>query len=185
MDKIWVVPVSVTLLLLIFGLMWWSWCRRSCRDAKLGGYPVPVDLSVPLLRLPIIYVATTQFADRLERVLVRGLEFRASGEVLWYSHGLLFELSSGPIWLPATVITNCDLASFTIDRGVERGGLVAIEWRPLSVLSSSSVNASGEAVNVAANTEIVVSYLRAKVSTDTSRLLRAVQELNPEKVESE
>ncbi|WP_022885135.1 hypothetical protein [Glaciibacter superstes] len=130
MDRI--LPGIIVALVLIglLALMWRGWRRRSARDADVpAGHPLPTELSPELARADVYYVATTPRDVPLERLAVRGLAFRAHGELLVTGEGLVLNLDGEEaFFVPAGAIDALTDATWTIDRAVEPGGLVLLGW---------------------------------------------------------
>jgi hypothetical protein len=75
------------------------------------------------------YVATTIAGEPLNRVTAYGLGFRGKAEVLVADSGLLISRrGERPLAIAAGQISNFEFAQAVIDRGVEKDGLVAINW---------------------------------------------------------
>lgn len=127
-------PVSTTIvivvLLLALALMAFSWRRRKNRQAGLDLItPVPEALGAQLAAASGLYLATTPAGDRLNRVAVGGLGFRARLTVIVTEAGIVLPFpGASDVFIPTPAIVSVDTASWTIDRGIEPGGLVAITW---------------------------------------------------------
>lgn len=122
-----IVLVAVALL----GVLAWAWWRRSRRDAALVA-PVgeaPADAAVRSI-FPTLYVATTRHGEPLERLAIRGLGFRSRSDVTVTDAGVALDLTGQPrIWIGVPRIVEVAQATVTIDRVVERDGLVRLSWR--------------------------------------------------------
>lgn|SRR5690606_11473189 len=159
------IPALVILALIViafvFGVL--GWRNRRRRQSHLDVVPVPPsEIGEELARERVLYVATTIAEEPLERVVVGGLGFRAKGEVRIARGGLVLDLAgSRTAFIPVADIRGVGLASWTIDKGVEEGGLVFVRWK------------LGET--------IVDSYLR---SDDSQRLLDELTELSPRAAEA-
>lgn len=154
------IPALVVLAMLViaFVLMALGWRNRRRRQSNLDAVPVPpTEIGEVLGTERVLYVATTLAEQPLERVVVGGLGFRAKGEVRIARGGIVLDLAgSRPAFIPVADIRGVGLASWTIDKGVEEGGLVFVRWE----LGGTPVD----------------SYLRSERST---QLLDQLTELSP------
>lgn len=159
------IPALVILALIVialtFGVL--GWRNRRRRQSHLDVVPVPPsEIGEEFARERVLYVATTIAEEPLERVVVAGLGFRAKGEVRIARGGLVLDLAgSRTAFIPVGDIRGVGLASSTIDKGVEEGGLVFVRW----LLGDTLVD----------------SYLR---SDDSERLLNELTELSPSAAEA-
>lgn len=160
-----VVPalLMVALIVIAFTFMLLGWRNRRRRQSHLDVVPVPPsEVGEEVGREKVLYVATTLADEPLERVVVGGLGFRAKGEVRISRGGLVLDLAGArPAFIPVDDIRGVGLSSWTIDKGVEEGGLVFVRWQ------------LGDTV--------VDSYLR---SDHSERLLDALTELSPTAAEA-
>ncbi|QNO36382.1 hypothetical protein H4J02_07480 [Protaetiibacter sp. SSC-01] len=159
MDERLIPALAVLALLVIaFVFMALGWRNRRRRQTALDVVAVPpAEIGEELARESVLYVATTLAEQPLERVVVEGLAFRAKGEVRIAANGLVLDLrGSRPAFIPVADIRGVGLATWTIDRGVEDGGLVFLRWE-----------LGGQAVDT---------YLRSERSQE---LLDALTELSP------
>ncbi len=120
----------VALIVIAFAFMWLGWRNRRRRQSALDVVPVPPDeIGEELGRERVLYVATTLAEQPLERVVVEGLAYRAKGEVRIARGGVVLDLAGArPAFIPVGDIRGVGLATWTIDRGVEDGGLVFVRW---------------------------------------------------------
>lgn len=155
-----VIPALVVLAMIVtaFVLMGLGWRNRRRRQSRLDVVPVPPDeIGDEIARERVLYVATTLAEEPLERVVVGGLGFRAKGEVRIARGGIVLDLAgSRAAFVPVGDIRGVGLATWTIDKGVEEGGLVFVRWQLGDTL--------------------VDSYLR---SDHSERLLDELTELSP------
>ncbi|MFT4124131.1 MAG: hypothetical protein QM635_09890 [Microbacteriaceae bacterium] len=123
--------IAVLVLLgLAVPLMLASWRRRRHRQAGFDALaPVPAETPRPIASGTGLYLATTPAGQRLERIAVAGLGFRARGRFEARADGLLLALPERPVFIPAADIERVDTASWAIDRGIEPGGITVIGWR--------------------------------------------------------
>ncbi|MGZ0710863.1 PH-like domain-containing protein (plasmid) [Coraliomargarita sp. W4R53] len=117
--------------LAIIAVLVWAWMRRTRRDAKIqapvGEAPTKAHVVATFTSL---YVATTRHDEPLERLAIRGLDFRSRADVTVTSAGVAVDLTGKPrVFFATDVITHVAQATVTIDRVVERDGLVCLSWR--------------------------------------------------------
>jgi hypothetical protein len=122
--------VLAFLALLLLG-MWLAWRARSRRDAGVAaGQPLPAAGIHPILTTDVLYVATTKAGQPLERLAIRGLAFRARGELTLAEEGVVLTVpGQDPIFLASAQLRSAQPATWTIDRVVESDGLIALAWR--------------------------------------------------------
>lgn len=122
------VIAAVAALLLVAMLI--GWRRRIRRDAGLSaplGVPEHAEVTG---RHEILYVATTQHDQPLERVALRPLAYRARGELVLTDRGVALSLDGAPtVFIATPRLLAADRATVTIDRVVEPNGLIRLVWR--------------------------------------------------------
>lgn len=117
------------LIVLAFVGMAFGWRARRHRTALPPLPPVPADAGELLLEVEALYLATTLREQPLERVVSPGLPVRARATVAVHADGAVLALrGSDPLFLPADRLDGAGLATYAIDRGVERDGLVVLAW---------------------------------------------------------
>lgn len=153
----------LAMVVLAFVLMGLGWRNRRRRQSSLDVVPVPPEeIGEEIARERVLYVATTLAEQPLERVVVGGLGFRAKGEVRIARGGIVLDLAGAQTaFIPVADIRGVGLGSWTIDKGVEEGGLVFVRWQLGDTL--------------------VDSYLR---SDHSERLLDELTELSPTAVDA-
>jgi hypothetical protein len=107
-----------------------SWVRRKRRQGDLDLFaPVPSDIGPVLATENGLYLATTPAGDRLNRVAVGGLGFRARLTTVVAETGILLPFPGGrDVFIPASAVRSVGTASWTIDRGIEPAGLTVVGW---------------------------------------------------------
>ena len=120
----------IALLVVLLLLMLLSWRNRKRRQSFLASpEAVPEALGAIHGVFDGLYVATTIAGDRLNRVAVQGLGFRAQATLTVAERGIVLALrGSNDVFIPVERILQVDRATWTIDRAVERDGLVQISW---------------------------------------------------------
>jgi hypothetical protein len=162
-----VVAVAVLVLL----LMVVGWRRRVRRDATLvPAHTAPADLGDELATVDAFYVATTAHGQPLERLAIAGLGFRGRASVTVTTAGVTLRIAGeSDVFIPAGAIAEVANATWTIDRVVEKGGLVLLAWS----LGTADTGTD-------AGTETVVdSYLRVIAPEDRARLIDAINQISP------
>jgi len=116
---------------LLIGLMARSWRARGRRQSDIPAPDrAPDDLSDPVVAVDAFYVATSRGGDPLDRVVVHGLGFRGRAIVSVHAEGVRLEIAGEPpVLIRASSLRGVDRATWTIDRVVERDGLVLVGWR--------------------------------------------------------
>ena len=124
--------MGIVLLLLVAALagMVISWFRRRKRQAGLNLFaPIPADLGEIRASVSGLYLATTPAGDRLNRIAVGGLGFRARLTPIVAETGILLPFPGArDVFIPTAALGSIDKASWTIDRGIEPGGLTVVVW---------------------------------------------------------
>ncbi|WP_313356429.1 hypothetical protein [Microbacterium sp.] len=115
---------------LILLAMFVGWRRRLRRDAGLTaplGVPEHAEVTG---RHEILYVATTEHDQPLQRLAVSPLTYRARGELVLTDRGVALSLDGAPtVFLSSARLLSADRATVAIDRVVERDGLIRLVWR--------------------------------------------------------
>ncbi|MFP7760503.1 hypothetical protein [Marisediminicola sp. LYQ134] len=129
-DRVTPAVAVIVLLVVLLGLMVLGWRARQRRQATLPQpASVPADPGAELLSLEVFYVATTVSDSPLDRIAVRGLGFRARARVTVTDAGVVLAIpGENAAFLPAADISAVGRSTWTIDRVVERGGLVRVSW---------------------------------------------------------
>ncbi|MCU1473717.1 hypothetical protein [Amnibacterium sp.] len=125
------VAVATTILVLVAALvgMAVSWRRRGSGQRNLALPTVPVDPGAERIAVDGLYLATTFAGRPLERVAAHGLGFRARARVAVTDAGVRIDRDGAePLLLPAASVTGAGTATWTLDRGVEPGGLTVLAW---------------------------------------------------------
>ncbi len=151
------ITIGVGVLILIG--MAWGWRRRSRRDAGLQAPAGELGGDV-IGSFSGLYVATTEHEQPLNRLAVKHLAFRSKVTATVTSEGLNLIMPGAPtIGIAAANLVGTGRATWTIDRVVEKDGLVFVSWR----------------IN---ETTIADSYLRLQESNPTA-FLAALERVLP------
>ncbi|MBC7723295.1 MAG: hypothetical protein H7146_00890 [Burkholderiaceae bacterium] len=151
--------VVISVLLIVLGLMYLGWRRRQRRQSAIARpLPVPQAPGEELFAVDSFYVASTIADEPLNRIAVAGLGYRARAFVTVFETGVVLGIAGeADVFIPSPDLVEVTRATWTIDRVVEREGLVKITWH----LGST----------------IVDSYLRVPEPTDPSELIGAIESI--------
>jgi hypothetical protein len=125
-----VVIIAVLTVLALLG-MYLGWRARQKRQSSLPHpHPLPAEPGRELLRHDCLYVATTLAAAPLDRVAVSGLGFPGRAQLRVYDAGITLSIAGGSdVFIPASDLLGVGRATCAIDRAVESGGLVVVNWK--------------------------------------------------------
>lgn len=162
MDRLLPTLIIVLVLLGVFALMLHGWATRRRRQAGIARpVPAPESLGTASLVVDGYYVATTKADEPLERIAVHGLGFRARVTAGVHGEGIVLAVrGQQPIIIAPEALRGADRATWTIDRVVERDGLVLIGW----MLGETPVD----------------SYLRLPDPAAAAAFVTAVQSITPD-----
>lgn len=168
MDKTIPTIVIAAIFVLVIVLMVLSWRRRTRRDASLAPQPVPADArGAEIASADVLYVATTAHDQPLQRLAVTGLGFRGKARLAVFDGGVSLTVrGADEVFIAASDLVQIAQATWTIDRVVEKDGLVLLAWR------------SGHDNAVERST--VDSYVRIVDPDDRVRLLAAMRTVSPD-----
>ncbi|NQX33789.1 hypothetical protein [Herbiconiux sp. VKM Ac-2851] len=164
-----IVPgVLVTLFAaLVLGAMVWAWRARRRRQSAFGratDAPAEAARGRELARASVLYVATTAAGDPLNRLTIPGLAFRGRGVLTVLETGLSLVVPGEPeTFIARERLRSVGTSTWTIDRVVEPGGLVRIDWTYDSTTGPAEVE----------------SYVRATDLGDAGRLIDAAGAIIP------
>jgi hypothetical protein len=122
--------VMVAVALVLLGLAAWGWVRRARRDRIPLIQPAELDeAATPRETIDALYVATTVHDAPLERIAAPGLGYRSPVTITVTDAAVALDLTNQPrITITADRITAVTQATLTIDRVVEKDGLVRLSW---------------------------------------------------------
>ncbi|CAD5998414.1 hypothetical protein [Agreia sp. COWG] len=168
MDR--VLPGSIILvgLLGLLVLMVLGWRSRARRQSALFLAAVPDGDTLGELRLAVtgLYVSTTTSGAPLDRVVLPGLGFRGRVTVSVFDAGVLIAVTGEPqVFIAADRLRSVGTSTWTIDRVVEQGGMVRLDW----TLESAEETPAAQ----------VESFVRIENPAQSSRLIEAVSTLMP------
>src|SRR5690606_21145195 len=124
----------------------------------------PEDTGRELFSAGGFYVATTVAGEPLNRLAVNGLGYRSRATVRVTESGLSLCLpGQAAIFIPSDDLLTLERATWTIDRAVERGGLLVVRWRLHGAETPADVD----------------SYLRFSDPADAETFLATASEIQP------
>ncbi len=147
MDRLLPTLIVVGVIGLSFAGMYFGWRALKKRQS---GIPAPALLppagSVPLASLDCLYLNTTRSGRPFDRIAVHGLGLKDRAVVTVSEAGVgLYLKSRGSMFIPAEDLESIDTAAWTIDSGVEPGGLIRVTWRLGTELLDSYLRPDSEA----------------------------------------
>lgn len=159
MDKTTSTTIVILVILLALVGMIVGWRGRKKRQAHIAApETVPEQTGRELFTVEAFYVSTTVADQELNRIAVAGLGFRSRSTVTVTESGIILALDAVPeVFIPASKLRGVDRATYTIDRVVEKGGLIRVGW----TLGETDVD----------------SYLRVNEPAESSGLLTAVESI--------
>ncbi|MER3390110.1 MAG: hypothetical protein RJQ01_08765 [Microcella sp.] len=130
MERLLPAAIIVAVLMVLLALMLLGWRRRARSQAELPRPAAPpASLGEPLWRGDGLYVATTRGGDQLDRITVHGLGFRARCAIAVHPEGIVLSLrGNDDVFVPGGSLRAAGRATWAIDRVVEPGGLVVLDW---------------------------------------------------------
>lgn len=168
MDRVLPGSIIIVALLGLLTLMILGWRARGRRQSALSTAPVPSDELLGELRLAVtgLYVSTTTAGAPLDRVTLPGLGFRGRVAVSVFDAGVLIAVTGEPqVFITPARIRSVGTSTWTIDRVVEEGGLVRLDW----TLESEQPTPAAD----------VESFFRIENPEQSSRLIEAITALAP------
>ena len=157
MDRGLLMALVLGFLVVLLGLAALGWFNRRRRQSGIATpQRPPAELGDVLGEFPGFYVATTLAGDRLNRVAVHGLGFRARTTVVVARSGVVVPIAGqADIFIPKSDITAAARATWTIDRVVENDGLTMIAWGLAETAVESYFRAENSEAFLAAVTTLV------------------------------
>jgi hypothetical protein len=127
-----VLPVTTIVILTALALlgMYLGWRGRQKRQSSLP-HPlsIPAEPGTQILHCDCLYVATTLADQPLERIAVWGLGYPGQAGVLVTERGVAVTIApDSDFFIPSADLIGVGRATWTIDRAVESGGLVVVNW---------------------------------------------------------
>ena len=122
--------ITLALLVVFLLLAWRGWTNRI---GKYGHLPALTPASEadwrPSSTFSLLYVATTEADQPMERVARKPLAYRARAQVGVAAEGLWVSIpGEDEFVLPGSLIRGVGRATWTIDRVVDSNGLLFVRW---------------------------------------------------------
>lgn len=114
------------------GAMALGWRKRQLSQAHLAVVAeLPNHLGTPEFHCDDVhYVGTSHTGNTLERIAVRPLAYRGRADLEVHASGVAIGITGeSAFFIPVERIETVATAQSTIDRAVERDGLLALRWR--------------------------------------------------------
>lgn len=130
MTREFAISAMIALAVVVLLAVLLAWRARLRRDSALTA-PLGVPEHAEVVdRHEVLYVSTTKHDQPLERLTLSPLAYRARGEAAVTDRGLALCLDGAPtVFLASSLLVGVDRATVTIDKVVERGGLVRVAWK--------------------------------------------------------
>lgn len=146
--------IGTIAILLVFIVVWRVYVsvqKRKLQQQKL--IPKPQQ-SIGGIEISDVFYASTVFADnKLSRVWAHGLGGRGKAKLFLDPSGVSLERTGEPsIFIPKADLIAMSRESATIDKGVERNGLLALTWN----LGETTVMTNLRVVNPQKRNEIEI-----------------------------
>ena len=122
-------------LVIVLALLAWAlfavWRGWRARRSKYAHLPLLSDSAAVARSLfDVLYVATTEADNPMERVAVSPLAFRGRAQLGVEDDGVTVDVrSEGRAHIPSSVIEGAGVATWTIDKAVDPDGLVFLRWQ--------------------------------------------------------
>lgn len=114
------------------GLLWLGWRHRQRQQRALPEpASLPAGLGEPTFAIDDIhYVATTEIERALERITVKPLGFLGRADLEVHPSGIAVGITGErAFFIPTADLIAVGRAQATIDRAVERDGLINLRWQ--------------------------------------------------------
>ena len=164
--------LTLTLIVIIFALMWWGWRNKLKRQGAVAPLPaVPAGLGEASMSVPGQYVVTTSAGDWLDRLAVHGLGIRTPAVMHIHADGILLERRGAQdLFLAKESISEVGVSSGMAGKFVERNGLVVIGWH----LADTAVDTGFRTTEAAAKPPLLAA-LQALLASEDSGMANSLQ----------
>jgi hypothetical protein len=108
-----------------------GWRRRTIRQTTSVAAPKQAldNFGEKLASATCLYVATTFSDDHLNRITAHGLAFRGKAQISVFSEGVLItRVGERPVAIPRAELSGVVHSTAVIDKGVEAGGLLGVQF---------------------------------------------------------
>lgn len=115
---------------ILLALMAWGWYRRTRQDAAPLTSVADLPADPAAVRFAGFYVATTRKDDPLDRIAAPGFGLPSNATITVAAAGVALDVpGQHRVVIPQSRLLDVAQQSFTIDRPVEKDGLVQLRWR--------------------------------------------------------
>ena len=123
--------IGSAMILLVFLVVWRVYVSVQKRKAQQQNQLQKPKTSIGGVELGDVFYASTVFGDsQLNRVWAHGMGGRGKAKLFLDPQGISLERTGEPsIFIPRGDLIAMGRVSATIDKGVERNGLLALTWR--------------------------------------------------------
>lgn len=123
--------LMLAVLIVALLLAWWGWRSRVGRHLDLPELLSSSNVSWrPQQVHSLLYVATTQADAPLERIARRPLAFRSRVNLGSGPEGVWLDIAGeDEVFIPSAQLIAVGRATWTIDRVVDRDGLIFVRWQ--------------------------------------------------------
>jgi uncharacterized membrane protein len=158
MDRLMPTVLTITIVIIVFALLWWGW--RSRRNSQAAVLPKPARPAegTPVFGGPVdgTYVVTTVAGQHLERIAAHGLGIRTPAQLSISEAGVILDRDGvDDMLIPADAILGVSTTSGMIGKFVEKDGIVVITWR----LGDTTVD-TGFRTRAAADRQPTIDHIR-------------------------
>lgn len=122
--------LTLSLVAVVFALMWWGWRNKLKRQGDIGALPErPATLSPASMSVDGTYVVTTRGGDWLDRIAVHRLGVRTPCILHVHPEGIVMERSGAQdIFIAREMLQEVRTESGMVGKFVEKDGLVVVGW---------------------------------------------------------
>lgn len=141
--------------------MWWAWRGRVRRAAALKPLTDSDQLASPArVTVEGLYVATTERDAPLERLAISGLAFRGKAGIAVHDDAVVVAVrGEDPVVIATADLRRAGVATWTIDRVVERDGLLFVTW----AIGDREVDSYFRILDLAARSRLIAQVERMTV----------------------
>jgi hypothetical protein len=159
--------MGIGLLVVLIAIGYLGWRRRLKKQSHSLAKP---ESSLPnsenSISLRAFYVSTTYQSDSLNRIIAHGLAHRGKVEIQIQTTGILLNRTGEQaIAIPKLSILGISTANATIDKAVEKDGLIVIDWK----LGNENVSTFIRATSLSERSSLIEAlkkYLQVELSAN-------------------
>jgi hypothetical protein len=159
--------MGLAVLLVLIAIGYLGWRKRLKRQTlSLVEPESTLANSGDSISLRAFYVSTTYQSDSLNRIIAHGLAHRGNAEIQFQTTGILLNRTGEKtIAIPTESLLGVSSENATIDKAVEKDGLIVIDWK----LGSEKVSTFIRATSLSERTTFIESlkkYLQMELNTN-------------------